>query len=420
MGAEPIDSLRLRRDGDGDPFATLRRFLQQRAGNQVELDHAYPFPLRAGVVGYIGYECGRSIVSSRPSLGLPDLAFDFYPWILATDRRTGETWLSVLDDEPEKVFAHVVERLRRAEIESTPSPSSSQRQLTLSYAIDRSDYLARVRTAQEHITAGDAYEICLTNQITVSPGLDRDAAWALYRALHENNPAPFGAILDLKDEAIIVSSSPERFLSVDAESRVVESRPIKGTRPRSADAAIDARLKDDLRTSEKDLAENAMIVDLVRNDLGRVCKFGSIVAPNVFRVESYATVHQLVSTISGELTDDHDAFDAVRAAFPPGSMTGAPKIEAMSILERLEPVERGVYSGAIGYFDVGGNVDLSVVIRTIVVRAHDGLTTFSVGGAIVSDSIPETELEETDHKAAALIQALKRRAAEENTTRRAS
>ena len=204
-------------------------------------------------------------------------------------------------------------------------------------------------------------------------------------------------------EAQVISSSPERYMSLDADGRA-ESRPIKGTRRRGATAEDDATIRRDLASSAKDQAENVMIVDLVRNDLGRVCKFGTIHVPELMVVEPYATVFQLVSTIRGELEDCRDALDLVRASFPGGSMTGAPKIEAMKIIDRLEPVKRGVYSGAIGYLDFAGTMDLSIAIRAFVVRG--GRAYFNVGGAIVADSVPRTEYFETLDKAQALIAAL--------------
>jgi anthranilate/para-aminobenzoate synthase component I len=203
----------------------------------------------------------------------------------------------------------------------------------------------------------------------------------------------------------VVSASPERFLSLTADG-LVESRPIKGTAPRGADADADAAAAAALADSAKDRAENVMIVDLVRNDLGRVCETGSVTAPEICAVESYATVHQLVSTVRGRLRPDRDAFDLVAACFPGGSMTGAPKIAAMGIAGALEPYRRGVYSGAIGYLDRGGAMDLSIVIRSIV--CADGRATLGVGGAVTADSDPGAEYDESLDKAAALLDALAR------------
>jgi para-aminobenzoate synthetase component 1 len=224
----------------------------------------------------------------------------------------------------------------------------------------------------------------------------------LYRELRRLNPAPFAAYLELPEGAIL-SSSPERFLKL-GHRRDVESRPIKGTRPRGRTPESDLRLEQELSTSEKDRAENLMIVDLVRNDLGRVCELGSIEVPELQVIERYATVLQMVSTVTGRLRGDRDAIDLLRACFPPGSMTGAPKIAAMQLLDEIEPVKRGAYSGALGYLDVRGGLDLSVVIRALIVQR--GRAVLHVGGGIVADSEPVAEYRETLDKARALIAAV--------------
>jgi anthranilate/para-aminobenzoate synthase component I len=230
----------------------------------------------------------------------------------------------------------------------------------------------------------------------------RGDPWLLYRALRRINPAPFACYLELPG-VVVVGSSPERFLRVGADRRV-ESRPIKGTRPRGRQAAEDAANRAALERSAKDRAENLMIVDLVRNDLGRVCETGSVAVPELMALEEYASVFQMVSTVTGRLREDCDALDLVRATFPPGSMTGAPKIAAMRLLGRLEPVRRGVYSGAIGYLDVRGGADLSVVIRTLLLRG--GRAYLHTGGAVVADSDPRDEWRETLDKARPLLAAL--------------
>lgn len=222
--------------------------------------------------------------------------------------------------------------------------------------------------------------------------------WQAYRFLRRASPAPFGAFLDFGGLSVL-STSPERFLRVDRQG-VMESKPIKGTRPRGATPAEDALLVADLTTSEKDRAENLMIVDLVRHDLGRCAEIGTVVADPVFQVETYATVHQLVSTVRARLRPDTTAVAAVRSAFPGGSMTGAPKIRTMQIIDRLEGGPRGLYSGAIGYFSLTGAADLSIVIRTAVLSG--GRLRYGVGGAIIALSDPEAEFDETVVKAAPL------------------
>jgi len=220
--------------------------------------------------------------------------------------------------------------------------------------------------------------------------------------LRRLSPAPFAAYLELPEVAV-AGSSPERFLKLEADGRV-ESRPIKGTRPRGPTPETDELLAAELAASAKDRAENLMIVDLVRNDLGRVCRIGSIAVPELMAIESYATVFQMVSTVTGRLRPDCDATDLIRAAFPPGSMTGAPKIAAMRILDAIEPVRRGIYSGAIGYLDARGGADLAVVIRTLLVK--DGRAYLHAGGAVVADSDPVAEYIESLDKARALLAAV--------------
>jgi para-aminobenzoate synthetase component I len=411
----------------GDPLEVLRALLREHAVDPAVFT-SRPLPLLAGAVGYIGYETGQMLERlpglPRPRLDMPDIALFFHDWVLGECRKTKRAFLSVLGRAPTAPRARVnaeetrdrllsllaaFERGRPPSLEAPPPVGPRRAPALPSPAlvsascatplVSRETYLESVATAKRHIVDGDAFEICLTHRIDAPfPG----DPFALWQELRATSPSPFAAFLDLPEGAV-VSSSPERFLSLDADG-VIESRPIKGTRPRGATAAEDERLAADLATSTKDRAENAMIVDLVRNDLGRVCRFGTVEAPELYAVETYATVHQLVSTVRGELDEARDAVDVLRACFPPGSMTGAPKIEAMTILEQLEPSERGVYAGALGWLDFSGPLDLSVVIRTIVVK--DGHAHLHVGGAVIADSDPVAEYDETMHKARALLEAL--------------
>jgi para-aminobenzoate synthetase component 1 len=252
---------------------------------------------------------------------------------------------------------------------------------------------------REYIRAGDIFQANLSQRLEAPL---TESPWALYTRLRAINPAPFAAYLDF-DGVRVMSASPERFLRVDHERRV-EARPIKGTRPRGLSPAHDAALGRALADSAKDRAENLMIVDLLRNDLSRVCRPGSVRVPELFAIEHYSTVHHLVSTITGVLEPGCDAVDLLCAAFPGGSITGAPKVRAMEIIAELEPSRRGVYCGAIGYLSRTGALDTSIVIRTYL--ALRDRVYFSVGGGIVADSDPEREYEETLDKARALIQAL--------------
>jgi para-aminobenzoate synthetase len=265
----------------------------------------------------------------------------------------------------------------------------------------REQYLADIARCQAALVAGESYEVCLTDQIHAEADPD---PFALYRELRRGNPAPFAAYLRLGDVAVL-SSSPERFLSVDRERRV-QARPIKGTAPRSSDPVRDAAQRAELLNDEKTFAEHLMIVDLLRNDLGRVCEIDTVRVPELMVVEAYATVHQMISTVTGLLDPARSAVECVRACFPGGSMTGAPKLRTMGLIDDIEREARGVYSGALGYFGLDGTVDLSIVIRTIVMRR--GVTTIGAGGAIVMQSDAEEEFDELLLKARAPMSAIAR------------
>jgi aminodeoxychorismate synthase component I len=275
-----------------------------------------------------------------------------------------------------------------------PSPPSA-----LSLARSPEQYLKDVEASIDHLLEGDSYEICLTNKLQLD--LDVDSL-DLYRTLRKANPAPFAAYLRFGDLAVL-SSSPERFLRVSRDGEA-EARPIKGTSRRGATPEEDAALAAALAADEKNRAENLMIVDLLRNDLGAVCEVGSVEVPAMMAVESYETVHQLVSEVRGRLRPGASAADCVRSCFPPGSMTGAPKLRTTAILDELEGSPRGVYSGAIGWFGLGGAADLAVAIRTIVLAA--GRAEIGAGGAVVLQSDPRREFEEMLLKAAAPLRAI--------------
>ena len=311
---------------------------------------------------------------------------------LATARARAQAGLDALECSLEA--APVGERPRAPRRSASRASAPAARP-----ALDAGAYAKAVDAILEEIAAGRVYQACFTQRVERAFAGD---AFALHRALRRVNPAPFAACLELP-EVSLVGSSPERFLCID-RSGAVESRPIKGTRPRGATAERDAALCAELLASPKERAENVMIVDLVRNDLGRVCETGSIHVPELYAALPYASVFQLVSTVRGRLRRDRDAFDAARACFPPGSMTGAPKRAAMRILDGLEGVRRGIYSGALGYFDVFGGADLSVVIRSAVLAR--GRAWLHAGGGIVADSLPFAEHGEAELKLAPLLQAL--------------
>ncbi|MGW3953576.1 aminodeoxychorismate synthase component I [Streptomyces sp. NPDC004752] len=369
--------------------------------------HVPPLPcdFALGWVGVLGYELKAECGGARAHRSTePDAAMIFTDRAIVFDHLLGTTHLLALAEDDEApalawldATAARLKRLAAAELPPLGEDLDAAPLTDLRLRHDRETYLGLIDRCQEEIRAGETYEVCLTNMITATGDLD---PWQAYRRLRRTSPAPFAALLTFGPGLSVLSTSPERFLRVSAEG-VAESKPIKGTRPRGATAAEDAALIADLRGSEKDRSENLMIVDLVRNDLGRTARTGSVTADELFHVESYATVHQLVSTIRARLRDDAGVVDCVRAAFPGGSMTGAPKLRTMEIIDRLEGGPRGIYSGGLGYLSLSGAVDLGIVIRTLVVTP--GQVRYGVGGAIVALSDPADEFEETAVKARPLL-----------------
>ncbi len=391
---------------EGDPLETLRSLLPRLAPEAA----AGAIPFVGGAVGYLGYELAELFEDLGPPVGcdtgLPDAAILLVDRLLAWDHESGRALALGLGvgADPAAARAAAEANARAAERWlSAPRPATArgaqEERGEAHPPCDEASYGKAVSAVLEEIRAGRVYQACLTHRI--ERDLEGDP-WDLYRALRRLNPAPFAAYLELPELAL-VGSSPERFLRVAADRRV-ESRPIKGTRPRGRHAGEDRALREALGASAKDRAENLMIVDLVRNDLGRVCATGSVEVPELMAIEDYAAVFQMVSTVSGRLREGCDALDLVRAAFPPGSMTGAPKIAAMRLLRRLETVRRGPYAGALGYLDARGGADLSVVIRTLVV--HGGRAALHSGGGVVADSEAHEEWCESLDKARPLLAAL--------------
>jgi para-aminobenzoate synthetase len=369
---------------------------QRLAESRVGLD--LPFDFNGGYVGYFGYEmkehCG---FVNRHKAETPDAKWMRADRFVVVDHVEHRTYLVALCRPGAESVAEadawlartasVVDALDKAgPVPAEPGPSPDV-DVPGSFVRDRETYLADIAECQRQLRAGESYEICLTNMLrTAVPGDDL----AFYRRMRRTNPAPYSAFLRF-GELRILSSSPERFLRIDRH-RMVESKPIKGTAARSADPATDESRRQQLTRSAKTRAENLMIVDLVRNDLGRVCEVGSVHVPKFMATESYATVHHLVSTIRGRLRPEVNAIDCVKASFPGGSMTGAPKLRTVEITDRLESEARGVYSGALGYFGYNGSADLSIVIRTAVFWRD--VVFIGAGGAIVLDSDPVEEYEE--------------------------
>ncbi|EFC85489.1 aminodeoxychorismate synthase component I [Parafrankia sp. EUN1f] len=370
-----------------------------------------PFDLRCGYVGYFGYELKADLgATNAHRSAAPDAAWMFVDRMIAIDHEEKTTYLLALEadgasDWIESTAARLAllsdsEEVRPTSAAGTSNPPPLDQALVNGYlSRDRARYLADIDHCQAKLVAGESYEICLTNMVHL-PAVD-DGLVA-YLALRRWNPAPYGAYFRLAGVEV-ASSSPERFLRID-RNRWVESKPIKGTAPRGKDAAQDIQLCHELRTSPKTRAENLMIVDLLRNDLGRVCEIGSVHVPRLMATETYATVHQLVSTVRGRLRTDRSVIDCVRACFPGGSMTGAPKLRTMEIIDTLETDARGIYSGALGFLGCDGTADLSIVIRTAVLV--DDVWHVGSGGAIVLDSDPGEELDEMLLKAATTVRAV--------------
>ncbi|MEZ5829846.1 MAG: aminodeoxychorismate synthase component I [Dongiaceae bacterium] len=389
-----------------DPFAVVGDLC---ARYRVETRPDLP-PFQTGLAGYFGYGLRHHVerVSShaRADIAWPDLILGLYDLVLAFDHVDSRAWLlasgypeASVQGRRERARARIAwarDRLRQPPMHP-PLPSwaiSARPDLT------QLEFKNAVRRTIDYIEAGDIYQANITQRFRAKLPADFDRL-SLYRALRTRNPATFGAYLDF-GETSILSSSPERFLKV-AEGQV-ETRPIKGTRPRGHGSAEDGALAAELLASNKDRAENLMIVDLLRNDISRVCRIGSVKVPTLFGLESYATVHHLVSVVTGELAERRTAVDLLKACFPGGSVTGAPKIRAMEVIAELEPTARGPYCGSIGYLSADGGMDSNIVIRTYCIHGRD--LTFQVGGGIVADSDPQAEYEESLTKAKALIEVL--------------
>ncbi|MEW6274111.1 MAG: aminodeoxychorismate synthase component I [Bacillota bacterium] len=462
MGADPFLVLRsrgkrlwLERDGKstslvGHPLVKLKNLLARYR----LAPGSHPLSFGGGAVGYFSYDLGR-VLEKLPALAAddlhtPDLCLGFYDVVTVIDRVAEEVWV-VSTGFPETNPAAAEQRARKRLAETCTLlireqgkqiepkqrkvapilaiaeppqpvlpqswagdapravprtddsslkkyPGSEGAPPVLSAHFDEAGYCGAVQRVKEYIAAGDIFQANLSQRFSLPRVTE---PWPLYRRLRAINPAPMAAYLNF-GEFQVVCSSPERFLKVNG--RQVETRPIKGTRPRGQDPASDARLREELWKSAKDRAELVMIVDMERNDLGRVCRPGSVRVPELYRLEEYATVFHLVSIVEGELAPGRDVVDLLAAAFPGGSISGAPKVRAMEIIEELEPVRRGIYTGSIGYLGFDQNADLNIVIRTLIFKGDQ--IYFQVGGGITIDSDPYREYVETLDKARALVRAL--------------
>jgi len=411
LTADPVAVIEAPSAG-ADVFASARRLLGRLAATPVE-DLAAP-PFIGGLAGFLGYDIGRRL-EAMPSLAsadqeLPTLRLALHDWVLAWDRRDGRAWLAgrAVDElvgRLDRRLAEVRERLAGppagADRASEPSAAFEMRS-----GLDRAAYESGVSRIREWIAEGDLYQANLTRRLEAS---FRGDPWPLYRRLRTGDPALFAAFVDLGPSPFtgapraIVSASPEPFVSVTRDG-LVETNPIKGTRPRGRDRESDRALAAELLASAKDRAENVMIVDVLRNDLGRVCRPGSVRVPRLCRLERTAAVQHLVSTVTGRLRPGLDAFDLLAASFPGGSITGAPKIRAMQLLEGLEPVRRGPYTGVAGWIGPDGAMSSSILIRSFV--ADGERLTLHVGGGITWRSDPSAEWDETVAKARGPLTAI--------------
>ncbi|WP_460035096.1 aminodeoxychorismate synthase component I [Methylothermus subterraneus] len=379
-----------------DPFELLKKCLGE------PLPTPYGFPFCGGAVGYFAYDLARRLEKlpriAEDTGAVPDMAIGIYDWAVVIDHFQKQAFL-VARSTPQvrRLWSKLLRNLRRGE---PRIGSGFYLHTPIQPALSFNAYAKAFSRVQRYIREGDCYQVNLAQRFESQASGD---PWAVYLSLRRENPAPFSGFLRLP-QLCVLSSSPERFLRV--QQGRVETKPIKGTRPRRLNPEEDLFQIEDLLSNAKDRAENLMIVDLLRNDLSKTCKLGSVRVPELFRVESFATVHHLVSTVVGELKESQHSLDLLRGCFPGGSITGAPKIRAMEIIEELEPTRRGVYCGAIGYIGFDGNMDTNIAIRTLVYSPKDRRIRFWAGGGIVADSDLKAEYQEVLDKAAALVRVL--------------
>ncbi len=408
--ADPFERITWSNGQAADPIAILADALEER-----RCSAAGELPFAGGAVGYLGYDVGRAIESvpckAAPGLDLPDLLFGLYSWGVLWDHHRG-AWAIVSSGLPETGAARrekarhdaalVARRIESAGVGASSPARAFATAATvprpIASTVPRLEYLHMVREARNLIADGQVYQVNLSQRLELPAPVD---PVTLCGAMARHSPAPFSGYLDAGPFQMI-SASPERFLKL--RDGIAESRPIKGTRPRGGTPERDEALRRELIDSEKDRAENIMIVDLVRNDLGRVCRPGSVRAVEICRVETFASVHHLTSIVTGALDERRGRADLLRALFPGGSMTGAPKVRAMQAIEELEPQRRGIYAGALGYLSFCGGMDLGMVIRTAIVTSNR--TWLQVGGGIVADSEPLAEYQESLDKADSVLRAL--------------
>ena len=399
LSAWPLAELCVQPEESGRHFLQRLRDSLKQLGN-ASLPDRYELPFAGGLIGYLSYDFGRRLeqlpAQSRDDLQLPDAQLGLYAWALISDH---QQLTSQLVFHPALAAS---ERERLLLLFSQPAPALNQAfslKLPMQPDISARQYEQALEQVQRYIQAGDCYQVNYTQRFSAPCQGD---SWTAYCALRAACPTPFSGFMSLTQNNAILSLSPERFVRVSHNQ--VETRPIKGTRPRGKDSVEDAANAAELLASPKDRAENLMIVDLLRNDLGRTCRTGSVSVPQLFTLESYPNVHHLVSSVTGQLADGKDALDLIGDSFPGGSITGAPKIRAMQIIDQLEPTRRSIYCGSLMYLDVRGEMDSSIAIRSLLIK--DGQVNCWGGGGIVADSHWQDEYQESITKVKVLLDTL--------------
>ena len=384
---------------DLNPFNVLNKFMQDY---KIETNQDLP-PFQGGAMGYFSYEIGsylENIPLNQELSDYDDMIIGIYDWVISFDHREKKVFITAcgFNKDANKTIDFIYNKIKKIDNFDLVQPKKSSQVIT---DFNKIEYEKSVSKVIDYIYDGDIFQANMTQPFKVHY---KDASpLQVYQYLSHINPAPFSAYIDCGN-FVIASSSPERFIEVN-RTGIVETRPIKGTAPRSDNLIKDKKLGDDLLKSEKDRAENIMIVDLMRNDLSRVCKAGSISVPKVCDLETYQSIHHLVSIVKGELQENKNAFDLLKNCFPGGSITGAPKIRSQEIIAKLESCNRGIYCGCIGYIGFDGVMDTNIAIRTMTLK--DNIASFNAGGGIVSDSKPESEYDETMIKAYKMIKVFK-------------
>lgn len=383
---------------DGDPFEELKLLMEK-----YKTSYMGDIPFTGGAVGFFSYDmCHHVEKLSRSAIddtNIPDCYFGIYDGVIVIDHLKSETFIvsnGLLTDS--SIWVEEVAGIIKNSVVKKDSKSVIAPKCEIKINMDKATYMNSIDKVKEYIRSGDIYQVNFTQRFEAESEI---TPIELYNTLRNINPAPFACYIDF-EEGQILSSSPERYVLI--KNGKVETRPIKGTRPRGENLEEDLKNREELVSSEKDRAELLMIVDLERNDLGKVCKTGTVKVNELFCLEEYATVYHLVSTVVGELKEGIHTIDCIKAMFPGGSITGAPKIRAMEIIDELEPTQRNIYTGSIGYIGFNGDADFNIVIRTIIKNSNKFY--FQAGGGIVWDSDPQMEYEESLHKARALIEAI--------------